>query len=107
VVVLASCNSAIAQVVSGDELLGLAAALLAQEAGAVIASRAPLVDKASVGLMVDLHTALARGTAPSEALAAAQGPRWRERGADFLAAAAITHLGGDPQPAGPRRTLSA
>ena len=97
VVVLASCNSALAQVVGGGELLGLAAALLGQETAAVIASSAPLADDAAVGLMVDLHRGLAAGRPASEALAAAAGaplagtrprlpgrrlrhpPRWRSR----------------------------
>jgi CHAT domain-containing protein len=94
--VLASCNSAVAQVVGGDELLGLAAALLARGTAAVVASTAPLADDAAVELMVDLHRGLAQGRAPSEALSAARRDRWSGSGAEFAAAASVTLLGADP-----------
>jgi CHAT domain-containing protein len=70
-VVLSACHAAEAVVTSGEEVLGLAGALLAMGSGNVVASVAPVPDQQSVDWMVRLHEAVAAGRQPSEALAAA------------------------------------
>jgi hypothetical protein len=69
-VVLSACHAAEGVVTAGDEVLGLAGALLAMGSGTVVASVAPVPDGPSVGWMVRLHRALAAGDPPAEALAA-------------------------------------
>jgi tetratricopeptide (TPR) repeat protein len=69
-VVLSACHAAEAVVTAGDEVLGLAASLLALGTGSVVASVAPVPDGPSVEWVVRLHRALARGVRPAEALAA-------------------------------------
>ena len=68
-VVLSACHAAEAAVVAGNEVLGLAGALLALGTASVVASVAPVPDGPSVDGMVRLHRALAAGSSPAEALA--------------------------------------
>jgi hypothetical protein len=69
-VVLSACHAAEAVVTGGDEVVGLAGALLEHGTGNVIASVAPVPDGPSVEWVVALHRRLAAGEAPSDALAA-------------------------------------
>jgi len=67
-VVLASCDSGLASVSSGDELIGLAAALLAMGTVTLVAAVIPVPDEASQALMLRLHHHLTAGRTPAEAL---------------------------------------
>ena len=72
-VVLAACEAATPKVVGLDEVLGLAAALLAQGSTSLIAPVVSVVvDDAIVELMVTYHAELQAGLVPAEALARAQ-----------------------------------
>ena len=71
-VVLPACQSGASTVTAGDELMGLAHALLAIGAAAVVAAVVPVPDEATRGVMVALHRELAAGARPAAALAAAQ-----------------------------------
>ena len=57
---------------AGDEVMGLAQALLALGSQTVVATVVPVPDEATHPLMVDLHARLAAGARPAEALTAAQ-----------------------------------
>jgi tetratricopeptide (TPR) repeat protein len=72
-VVLSACHAAEAVSTAGDEVGGLAGALLALGSTSVIASVAPVPDGPSVDWVVRLHRALASGQAPAAALATASG----------------------------------
>lgn len=71
-VILAACQSGLATVRSGDELLGLTASLLAVGARTVIASVLPVDDNTTAALILSLHAHLAAGAAPAVALSRAQ-----------------------------------
>ncbi|MGI8685653.1 MAG: CHAT domain-containing protein, partial [Acidimicrobiales bacterium] len=94
-VVLSACDSGLATVHAGDELIGLAAALLAMGTRSLVASVVPVPDDASLALMVGLHRRLRHGDAPAVALAGAQldvtGPAATRR--DRVAAAGFVCLG--------------
>ncbi len=60
--VLSSCDLAMSERHPGDELLGLAAALLGMGTRTIIASVVPVPDSASRRLMVAFHRALADGS---------------------------------------------
>lgn len=70
--VLASCDSARGRVSGGDEVVGLAAALLSLGTTALVAAVLPVPDRASRALMVRLHGYLGAGDALASALARAQ-----------------------------------
>jgi tetratricopeptide (TPR) repeat protein len=70
--VLSACESGLPAVHPGDELLGLAAALLALGARSLVATVVPVPDEASRPLMLRLHRHLRRGATPAAALAKAQ-----------------------------------
>jgi len=67
-VVLAACDSGLASVGSGDELIGLAAALLAMGSITLVASVIPVPDEASRALMLPYHRHLKAGHPAPEAL---------------------------------------
>ena len=71
-VVLSACDSGLPTVHPGDELLGLAAALLALGTRTLIATVVPVPDRASTALMLRLHHHMRRGEGPAAALAKAQ-----------------------------------
>lgn len=71
VVVMPSCDTAVSEVIEGDEILGLSAALLGLGVAALVAPVVPVPDRATRPLMLDLHRHLAAGLTPSAALAAA------------------------------------
>lgn len=71
-VVLSACEAGRCVVSRGDELSGLAAALLGRGTATLIASVVPVPDERTAELMVSLHSALRSGAAPAAALAEAQ-----------------------------------
>jgi CHAT domain-containing protein len=71
-VVLSACESGLPAVHPGDELLGLAAALLAMGTKSLVATVVPVPDDASRPLMLHLHRFLREGKDPAAALALAQ-----------------------------------
>jgi CHAT domain-containing protein/tetratricopeptide (TPR) repeat protein len=71
-VVLAACNSALAHVTAGEEVLGLSATLLTQETAVLVAPVVTVPDVETVALMTSYHQLLVRGSTPAAALAEAQ-----------------------------------
>jgi tetratricopeptide (TPR) repeat protein len=69
--VLSACDAGLAGVRPGDELMGLAAALLALGTRALVASVGLAPDRATRPIMLALHDGLRAGARPSAALAAA------------------------------------
>ncbi|WP_432976109.1 CHAT domain-containing protein [Dactylosporangium sp. CA-233914] len=70
--VLSGCDTGLAAVHPGDELMGLVAALLNMGTATVIASTGPVDDGATRHLMRSFYGHLATGLGPAAALAAAQ-----------------------------------
>jgi tetratricopeptide (TPR) repeat protein len=83
-IMLASCSVAMAEVRPGDELMGFAAALLAQGTGAVVAPLLPVPDEATRLAAHAVHRALRSGAGPAAALAAAGAGTDRYTAAAFL-----------------------
>jgi CHAT domain-containing protein len=73
VIVLSACNLALSDRHPGDELLGLAAALLGIGTRTIIASVAPVHDATAARLMTAFHRELILGARPATALARVQG----------------------------------
>ncbi|MEV4056038.1 CHAT domain-containing protein [Amycolatopsis sp. NPDC049688] len=71
-VVLSGCDSGRSAIHAGDELLGLASALLALGTTSLVATVLPIPDDAGRALMVRHHRHLAAGLTPAAALARAQ-----------------------------------
>jgi tetratricopeptide (TPR) repeat protein len=71
-IVLAACDAGRSAVRPGDEVIGLATALLRGGSSTVVASVLPVPDEAAVALMSALHKGLRAGIGPAEALATAQ-----------------------------------
>jgi CHAT domain len=71
--ILSACDGGLSAVRPGDELLGLAAALLPLGTRTIVASVGLAPDHATRPLMVDLHRRLRQGARPAVALAAAIG----------------------------------
>ena len=71
-VVLSACDLALSDRQPGDELLGLAAALLGMGTRTIVASVVPIPDAAAKRTMLAFHRNLAGGDAPATALAKAQ-----------------------------------
>ncbi len=72
VLVLSACDSGLSSVHAGDEIMGLAAALLSLGTRTLIASVIPIPDATATGLMTSFHEALRKGHSPPEALVAAR-----------------------------------
>ncbi|MFD0971198.1 CHAT domain-containing protein [Plantactinospora endophytica] len=72
VVVLSACDAGLSAVHPGEELMGLAAALLGLGTATVVASVLPARDNTALTLMAAFYRRLAEGAGPAEALAAAQ-----------------------------------
>ncbi|MDX6223489.1 MAG: hypothetical protein QOD91_2543 [Frankiales bacterium] len=68
VVVLSACDSGLSAIHPGDELMGLAAALLRTGTRALVASVAPVPDDVARATMVGFHASLSQGSAPAAAL---------------------------------------
>jgi transcription elongation GreA/GreB family factor len=71
-VILSACDSGLSAVHPGDELLGLAGALLSMGSRSLIASVVPVPDAEARTLMVRLHRYLRAGMSPAAALTAAR-----------------------------------
>lgn len=71
-VVLSSCDSGLAGVRAGDELMGLAAALFSLGTAGIVASVIPVPDYATYPFMLALHERLVAGDTLSRALATAR-----------------------------------
>lgn len=70
-IVMSACNAGQNVALRGGALLGMASALIQLGVSSVIAPLTPVNDERSVDLMVRLHTHLAAGVEPAEALAKA------------------------------------
>jgi CHAT domain-containing protein len=96
VLVLSACDTGLSQVRPGEEVQGLAAALLTLGADAVVASVAPVADDLGAAFAVDLHRQLVAGLGAPAALAAVGG-RWLSRGPrEAITAASFVCFGGGP-----------
>ncbi len=71
-VVLSACDTGRPQAVTGQEVLGFGAALLAAGTATVVAPVVQVSDAATIPLMEAFHRAVTAGTAPAAALAHAQ-----------------------------------
>jgi tetratricopeptide (TPR) repeat protein len=69
--VLPACDIGMSKVYTGDELLGLATALLLLGSASLVAPLVPIPDGATTELMLKFHGFLLKGVEPSEALARA------------------------------------
>ena len=72
VLILSACEAALSGIHPGDELMGVASALLAQGSKTLIASVAEVADEDTRVLMTDLHRRLDAGLRPAHALAETQ-----------------------------------
>jgi CHAT domain-containing protein len=68
-VVLSACQSGVASVAAGDELMGSTAALFSLGTRSIIATVVPVDDSATAPLMAALHAELRDGRSPAVALA--------------------------------------
>ena len=71
-VIMAACDVGRSVVVSGNELLGLAATFLERGTSQLIASVVPVPDAATKDLMIAVHRRLRENLPPAQALAEAQ-----------------------------------
>lgn len=69
--VLPACDVGVSSVLAGDELLGVAAALLHLGSGSLVAPVTPVPDHATRKLMMRFHKALVAGSGPAQAMATA------------------------------------
>lgn len=70
--VLSACDAAVSDVRVGDELMGVAAALLGLGTTSVVAAVMAVPDEATRVFMLDFHACLRKGMGPAEALNRAQ-----------------------------------
>jgi len=92
-IVLSACDSGVSGVRPGDELMGLAAALFAQEATTLVASVVPVSDEATRPLMLRYHKELEATGSPAAALASVGESRAGGDPASYAAAAAFVCFG--------------
>jgi CHAT domain-containing protein len=71
-VVLGGCETGLAEIGSGDEMVGLVRAFMIAGAARVLASMWPVDDAVTAGFMASFYSALRRGEAPATALCEAQ-----------------------------------
>jgi len=92
-IMLAACDSALSPALPGDEMTGLAAALLAMGTTAVVAALLPVPDAVIGSLALRWHREASAGRTPAEALRAVRAQA-RETGPQaHVAAAALACLG--------------
>ena len=72
IVVLSACETGLAELGSGDEMVGLVRAFLVAGAARVLASLWPVDDAVTASFMASFYAALCRGQAPAAALQRAQ-----------------------------------
>lgn len=94
-IVLSACDSGRAALRPGDELIGLAAALLRLGTQSLVASVLPVPDDATRRLMTAFHARLAAGARPPAALAAARAALDPGADEDRVAASAFVVFGSD------------
>ena len=93
-VILPACDAGMAEVRTGDELVGTAAALVSVGVSSVVAPLTVVPDDAVVAMMVDLHRALVEGARPSVALCRARAAAVaRSSPGDLAAAHAFVAVG--------------
>lgn len=92
-VLLPACQSGVAQVLPGNELMGFTSALLSMGTQTVIASVLLVPDHAAGAHMVNVHNALRRGAQPADALATATAEIDATDAAGFVTRAAFTCFG--------------
>ncbi len=92
-VVLAACEAAQPHVLAGDEVLGLAVALLAQGTSSLIAPLLPILDTVTVDLMLEYHRQLVSGVLPAFALTAARQKVSADGSAGWAAGAGFICMG--------------
>ena len=93
VLVLSACDSGLSDVRPGDELMGLASAVLSLGTSTLVGSVIPVPDEATRELMRAFYDALKAGLAPAEALATAQAHVFAGPRASLAAAAGFVCLG--------------
>jgi CHAT domain-containing protein len=92
-IMLAACDSALSPARPGDEMTGLAAALLAVGASTVVAPLLPLPDEAAPRLACGWHRLVSQGCGPAAALAAVATEAAEDGPAARLAATTLVCLG--------------
>ena len=92
-IVLSACDSGLATVHPGDELMGLVATLLPMGTASIVASVIPVPDRETRPLMVSLHRRIASGSAVAAALTGANAGESSDDPAAFAACAAFVCLG--------------
>jgi tetratricopeptide (TPR) repeat protein len=93
--ILSSCDSGTSEVRPGDELMGLAAAVLAVGTRSLVASVFPVPDEATRTLMLSFHAELRSGATPAAALSKAQSQCRVGGGRALVACAGFVAFGGD------------
>jgi hypothetical protein len=93
-IVLSACDSGLAGIHPGDELMGLTAGLFSLGTQTMVATVVPVSDAAARPLMVDFHRHLKSGRGPAESLALVRAEaRLSGRVADRAAAASFVCFG--------------
>ncbi len=92
-IVLSACDSGLSEVHPGDELMGLAAALLALGSRTLVAAVFSVPDEATRSLMLGFHAGLRAGLSPAAALGRAQHKAVRKGQAASAAAAGFVCFG--------------
>ena len=92
-IMLAACDSALSPYRPGNEMIGLAAGLLAVGGSAVVAALLPLPDTVSAQLTYAWHQLLGRGSSPSEALSLVASRARQDGPLAQMAASALVCLG--------------
>jgi hypothetical protein len=93
-IMLAACDTALTATHPGDEVTGLASALLAVGASSVVAPLLPLPDEVAARLAHGWHRRLGAGQSPAQALSAMTTAITEEGPLSRLAASSLVCLGG-------------
>jgi CHAT domain-containing protein len=93
IIVLSACETGLADVGNGDEMVGLVRAFLIAGAARVLASLWPVGDKITLLFMTSFYGALRDGQEPAEALRIAQADVRRDHPHPFHWAAFVLHGG--------------
>lgn len=92
-VILAACDTAVSHVTAGEEILGLAAALLNQDTASLVAPLIPIPDAETAPLMASYHQGVRAGHSSAGALAAAQQRHQHDSVRAYASAAGFICLG--------------
>ena len=93
IVVLSACETGLAELGSGDEMVGLVRAFLVAGAARVLASLWPVDDEVTAAFMASFYAALCGGQTPAAALQLAQTEVMRQHPHPFYWAAFTLHGG--------------